>query len=340
MPIRIAINGFGRIGRSFFKQALERQELEIVAVNDLGSIENLAYLLQYDTAYGVYEHAVTVEGNQLKVDSKSVQVLAEREPAKLPWKDLGIDIVVESTGLFTSRDKVQMHLDAGAKRVVISAPAKGDVATVLMGVNEEKMKDNVVTCNASCTTNATGPVAAVLSKNPGIKKALLATIHGYTSTQSLVDGPVRGDKDLRRGRAAAMNIIPSTTGAAEATAKALPNLENIFTGIAFRVPVVTGSVIDFTFLAARQTSAEEINDILEKASCEPRWKGILRVSRESLVSSDIVKSTHATIIDAEFTRVIGGDLVKVVSWYDNEWGYCSMLVLHVLKAGEEINAGA
>lgn len=339
MATKIAINGFGRIGRTFFRQAIENSEIEVVAVNDLTDEENLAYLLKYDSVYGRYDkkvEALEEDGKKyLVIDGKKYLSLTEREPEKLPWKELDIDVVVESTGFFASEEGGQKHLKAGAKRVIISAPAKGDVPTVLVGINEEDLQKKAVTCNASCTTNATGPVAQIMMENPGIKKAILSTIHGYTSTQGLVDAP--GAKgDFRRGRAAAQNIVPSHTGAAEATAKAIPALDSLFTGIALRVPVVCGSIIDFTFLAKRKTSVEEINEIFKKAAQDPRWKGILEVSEEPLVSTDILKSECASIVDLEFTRVVDGDLVKILSWYDNEWGYSRMLVEQVLRAGKLI----
>jgi glyceraldehyde 3-phosphate dehydrogenase len=332
--IRVAINGFGRIGRSFFKLALEREGFEIVAVNDLGDVENLAYLLRYDTAYGRYNREVSVKGDSLVVGGAAVKVLSEKEPAKLPWGQLGVDVVVESTGRFTNTEDAANHIKAGAKRVVITAPSKGPAPYTLVGTNDEDFKDGLpaVTCNASCTTNATAPVAAVMAENPGIVKAMLNTVHGYTATQNLVDGPAT--KDFRRGRAAAANIVPSTTGAAESVIKSLPSLEGLFDGIAMRVPVITGSILDFTFLAKKKTSVEEINGIFQKAAKEPRWDKILAVTEDPLVSSDIVGSTYASIVDLSMTRVVDGDLVKVLSWYDNEWGYSYTLVEHVARVGK------
>jgi len=337
--IKVAINGFGRIGRTFFRQAFGHPDLEFVAINDLTDEENLAYLLKYDTVYGRYDKSVeTAEEDGKKylvVDGKKILSLAEREPENLPWKDLDIDVVVESTGFFASDEGSQKHAKAGAKKVVITAPAKGAVQHVLIGSNPEKIKENVVISNASCTTNCAGPVAEVMMADPGVEKALLTTVHGYTSSQSLVDAP--GKKgDFRRGRAAAQNMVPSHTGAAEAVAKAIPVYEGIFTGIAIRVPVVTGSIVDFTFLAKRDTSAEEINDIFKKAANEERWKGILEVSDEPLVSTDIIGREAGAIIDLEFTRVVGGNLVKVLAWYDNEWGYSAMLTKVVVEAGKSL----
>lgn len=336
---RVAINGFGRIGRLFFRQAVEEDGLEIVAINDLGDIQNLAYLLKHDTVYrafpGEVKTATKAGKNYLVVDGREILVVQEKEPSKLPWGELKIDIAVEATGLFESFEKARAHLQAGAKRVVITAPAKDeeqkDARTILPGVNEQYFKTCVVTSTGSCTTNATTPVAAIMSENPGIVKAMLNTVHGYTATQNLVDGPTRG-KDFRRGRAAAQSIVPSTTGAAISVIRALPELNGKFDGIAIRVPVVTGSLVDFTFLAKRKTSVEEINDIFRKAAALPRWKGILSVTDEQIVSADIIGEPHGAIVDLNFTRVVDGDLVKVFSWYDNEYGYVATLVQHVLKA--------
>ncbi|MDO8429774.1 MAG: type I glyceraldehyde-3-phosphate dehydrogenase [bacterium] len=336
---RIAINGFGRIGRLFFRQAWDNKNLEIVAINDLGDIENLAYLLKYDTVYRQFSSEIKIRGNNLLVDGKSVKVLQEKDPAKLPWKNLKIDIAVESTGFFESFEKASMHLTAGAKRVVITAPAKdkerSDAKTVLLGVNEEQFKKCKITSNGSCTTNATSPLAAIMLETVGVKKAFLNTVHGYTATQNLTDGPTKG-KDFRRGRAAAQNISPSFTGAAISVVRALPELEGKFDGVAMRVPVITGSIADFTFLAKRKTSVEEINNIFRKAAKSPRWKGILKVTEDQLVSSDIIGEPYGAIVDLKFTQVVDGDFVKVFSWYDNEAGYVATLVGHVLKAAENL----
>ena len=326
--IKVAINGFGRIGRLFFRQAQEVSDFQVVAINDLGDLENLSYLLQYDTVYGRFEKGLG-----------GVKTFKEKDPAKLPWKKLGVDIVVEATGVFDSYVKAKIHIKAGAKRVVITAPAKDEDGkegrTVLCGVNEKEIAKFIITSNGSCTTNAVSPVIQVLSQNPGIQKALLNTTHGYTATQSLVDGPSRG-KDVRRGRAAAQNIIPSTTGAAVAVARAIPEMEGKFDGIALRVPVVAGSIADITFLAKRKTSVKEINSILSKAAGLSQWKGILKVTSEPLVSSDIVKEPYGAIVDLNFTKVVDGDLVKVLAWYDNEWGYVTTLVRHVKAAAKAL----
>ena len=328
--IKVAINGFGRIGRTFLRQAFANHEIEIVAINDLGSPENLAYLLKYDSVYGPYEKSVEVKDGKLVVDGKEIELLQEKDPSKLPWDKLGIDIVVESTGVFESHDKAEAHLDAGAKRVVITAPAKDEVTpTATPNVGEEFLKNDKITSAASCTTNAVTPVMAVMMKEPGVKKAILNTVHGYTATQGLVDGSDRKD-DFRRGRAAAVNIVPSSTGAALAATKAVPELAGKFDGISIRVPIVCGSIIDFTFIAARPTSAEEINDIFKRAAAQEEWKGILAVTEEPLVSTDVLRDPHGSIVDLAMTRVIDGDLVKVLAWYDNEWGYGAMLLKHVL----------
>lgn len=336
--IKVAINGFGRIGRAFLKIAWERPEIEIVAVNDLGSIESLAYLLRYDTVYRKWGHKVEVSGTDLVIGGKTVKFISEKDTTKLPWKDLGIDVVVESTGLFTAYEKAKFHLDQGAKKVVISAPSKGDGSfpgeTILLGVNEEKFGTCDITSNASCTTNAASPLIGILHDALGIEKAILNTVHGYTASQALVDGPSK--KDLREGRAAAQNIVPSSTGAAIAVTKAYPELADKFDGISIRVPVPAGSIVDVTFISKKDTTAAEVNDILTKASMSDRWKGIFAVTNEPLVSSDILGNSHASIADLEMTRVVGGNLVKVMGWYDNEMGYTYTLVDHVIKTGQTI----
>ncbi|MEK7564297.1 MAG: type I glyceraldehyde-3-phosphate dehydrogenase [Patescibacteria group bacterium] len=337
--IRVGINGFGRIGRAFLKVAWDKPEIEVVAVNDLGDVHNMAYLLKYDTVYREWKHDIKVEGQEIIIDGKAVKVLAEKEPSKLPWKDLGVDVVVESTGLFVTFDKAKMHLDAGAKKVVISAPAKeGDDSvhgeTILLGVNEEKFGTCDITSNASCTTNATSPLIAILDEHFGIEKAILNTVHGYTASQSIVDGPNK--KDFREGRAAAQNIVPSSTGAAIAVTKAFTKLSGLFDGISMRVPVPAGSIVDITFISKKETTKEEVNDILKKAAGDERWKGIFTATEEELVSSDILDNPHASIADLKMTRVVGGNLVKVMGWYDNEMGYTNTLVSHVIKTGNSI----
>lgn len=337
--IRVAINGFGRIGRAFFKVAHERQEIEIVGVNDLSSVENLAYLLKYDTAYRASKLDVKadVASNSIIVDGQTIPVFAEKDPTKLPWKKLNVDVVVESTGLFTSGDKANAHIVAGAKRVVVSAPTKDEEGaavkseTILMAMNENKLENCKVSSNASCTTNAGSPLIAILDETLGIEKALLNTVHAYTASQALVDGVSK--KDFREGRAAAMNIVPSSTGAAIAVTKVATQLKGKFDGISIRVPVVTGSIVDVTFISKRDTTAEEVNNLLKKAAADKRWVGIFTVTEEDLVSSDIIGNRHASIADLAFTRVVGGNLVKVLAWYDNEMGYTYTLVDHVIKAG-------
>ena len=329
---KIAINGFGRIGRLFFRDAIGDPNLEIVAINDLGDLENLAYLLKYDTVYGRYDKEIKMEDGNLVVDGKAVKCFQEKDPAKLPWKDLGIDVAIEATGFFEEYAKAKAHLDAGAKRVVVTAPAKdedGEIGrTCLVGVNEEMMKLVKITSNGSCTTNAASPVIKILSEKLGVAKAVLNTAHGYTATQNLVDGPAKGS-DFRRGRAAAQNIVPSSTGSAIAIGRAIEELEGKFDGIALRVPTVTGSVADITLVTARKTSVEEVNQILSQAAAEPRWQGILKVTNEQIVSSDVIGEPYGAIVDLNFTRVIDGDLVKVLSWYDNELGYVTTLMKHV-----------
>ena len=337
--IKVGINGFGRIGRAFLKIAWNRPEIEIVAVNDLGDVANMAYLLKHDTVYRTWNHEVKAEGQEIIIDGKSVKVLAEKDPAVLPWKDLGVDVVVESTGLFVTYDKASAHLKAGAKKVVISAPAKeGDGTvngeTILLGVNENKFGTCDVTSNASCTTNAASPLIAILDEALGIEKAILNTVHGYTASQSIVDGPNK--KDFREGRAAAQNIVPSSTGAAIAVTKAFPELTGLFDGISIRVPVPAGSMVDVTFISKKPTTAGEVNEMLKKAAVDPRWSKIFSVTDEPLVSSDILGESHASIADLKMTRVVGGNLVKVMGWYDNEMGYTYTLVDHVIKTGETI----
>jgi len=341
---RVAINGFGRIGRSFFRVASQRPELEIVAINDLGDPENLAYLLRYDTAQGKKDFKISVIGDgmnkKMVIDGKEVHFLSIANPRDLPWKDLDIDIALESTGLFSSYEKSHMHMQAGAKRVVISAPVKDkpimgvEGATVLMGVNESKLKTCDISANGSCTTNAGSPVVQILEEAIGIEKALLNTVHGYTGTQPTVDSPNR--KDYRRGRAAAQNIIPTTTGAATSTTKAITALTGKFDGIAIRVPVVVGAIVDITFIARRETSVKEVNEALRQAAKEDRWSKVFSVTEEQLVSSDIIGNKYASLADLAFTRVVGGNLVKVLAWYDNEMGFTYSLVEHVVKSGSYI----
>jgi len=320
--IKVAINGAGRIGRAFIRIAHERKDIDIVAVNDLCSKENLEYLLKYDSVYGVWDG---------KFDAKFLQ---EKDPSKLPWKELDIDVVVESTGLFTSFEKARAHVTAGAKKVVITAPAHGDASaadegTILMGVNCDSLSEKVVTSNASCTTNAGSPVLEILRKTIGIEKAILNTVHGYTASQSIVDGP--NAKDFKEGRAAAQNIVPTSSGSAIATTKAITELEGKFDGMAMRVPIIAGSIADITFISKRDTTVEEVNDILRKAAADKHWEKIFSVTEDPIVSSDIIGSKYASIADLALTRVVDGNLVKVMAWYDNEAGYTYSLVEHVVK---------
>ena len=338
---RIAINGAGRIGRAFLKLAVTQKELQIVAINDLADIENIAYLLKYDSAYGKSDLDIKVnkDNGTLVVNGQEIKYLSEKDPANLPWKDLSVDIVLESTGLFVSRAKAEAHITAGAKRVVISAPSKDEVgapqaATVLMGINESDLSTCPITSNASCTTNAASPLISILNETIGIESALLNTVHGYTASQSLVDAPNK--KDWREGRAAAMNIVPSSTGAAIATTKVITDLAGKFDGVSMRVPVITGSIVDVTFIAKRPTTKEEVNEILKKASSDKRWEGIFDASDEELVSRDIIGSPFASVADLKFTRVVNGNLVKVLAWYDNEMGYTHTLLRHVIEMGKKI----
>jgi glyceraldehyde 3-phosphate dehydrogenase len=334
MKLRVAINGFGRIGRAFVRQSWDNPDIELVAVNDLGSLENLAYLLAHDTVYRKAPFSVSTKEGKLVIDGKDVVFLSEKDPSLLPWNDLAIDVVVESTGFFTDYEKANAHVTAGAKHVVISAPVKEDSelgATVLMGLDESRMGTCPITSNASCTTNAASPVVAILDESIGIEKAVLSTTHAYTASQSLVDGPAK--KDMKEGRAAAQNIVPTSTGAAVAVTKAYPQLTGKFDGISLRVPVPAGSIADITFIAKRPTTAEEVNDILRTAAKDVRWAGIFSTTDEELVSSDIIGEEFASIADLGMTRVVDGNLVKVLAWYDNEAGYTHTLVQHVIKAG-------
>ncbi len=329
---KIAINGFGRIGRSALKVGWGKEGFDVVAINDLTDAKTLAYLLKHDTNYGLWDVEVVAEGNSLIIAGKKVELLAEKDPAMLPWKKMGIDVVIESTGFFTTQEKAEAHIKAGAKSVVLSAPAKGgDVPTFVLGVNGDGVTSDrhAVINNASCTTNCVAPVTAVMEEAFGIEKAIMTTVHGYTASQALVDSP---KKDLREGRAAAENLVPTSTGAAIAVTETIPSLKEKFDGLSIRVPISTVSLSDMTFVLKRDVTIEEVNDALVKASQSPRFKGILDVSFEPLVSSDYVGNTHSAIVDAELTNVVAGNLVKVVAWYDNEWGYSNRLVELVLMA--------
>ena len=324
---RIAINGFGRIGRASLKVILETKDMELVAINDLLDIDNAAYLLQYDSVYGIYERKVSAKEGDLVVGDRRIKYYSEKQPASLPWKELGIDVVIESTGIFTNREDAEKHIVAGAKTVVISGPTKSkDTPTVVHGVNTEDGKVNIFSC-ASCTTNNISPIIEILGRRIGIKKAILNTLHAYTASQSLIDGPSK--KEPRMGRAAAMNLAPAATGAAIATTKALPQYEGKFDGVAVRSPVVVGSISDITFISERKTSPAEINKILTEESATKRYNLVLSVSDQPLVSRDIIKSPYAAIVDMEMTRVVDGDLVKVMAWYDNEWGFTNQMIRQI-----------
>jgi glyceraldehyde 3-phosphate dehydrogenase len=325
MANKVAINGLGRIGRAALKLALEQPELELVAVNEIGSLENMVYLLKYDSVYGRYERQVEAVDGKLVIDGKPLVYLSERDPERLPWADLEVDLVLECTGRFTEREDAEKHVRAGARWVVLSGPTKSpDVPTIIHGVNRPDGETQIISC-ASCTTNNITPLVEILDRHFGVEKALLTTVHAYTATQALVDSP-GGRKDLRRGRAAAHNFVPSSTGAASATAKALPAMEGRFDGVAVRGPVVVGSISDVVFVVARDTTADEINEVLRQEASTDRYKGILAVTDEPLVSADIVKDPRASIVQLDLTRVVGGNLIKVMSWYDNEWGFTHQMI--------------
>ncbi len=331
---KVAINGLGRIGRAAFKVVLDTPELELVAVNDIVPAETIAYLLRYDSVYGPYEREVHAEGDTLVVDGQRFRVYSERDPAQLPWGELGVDIVLECTGVFRTKEGLEKHLQAGARAVILSAPAKDpDIGTVVYGVNDVEGPPRMLSC-ASCTTNCITPVVEILGRRVGIRKATMTTIHAYTSTQAIVDAP--SPKDLRRGRAAAVNLVPSTTGAAVATTRALPQYAGRFDGVAVRVPVLVGSLADIVVLTERPTSVEEINQIFKEEAGSERYKEIIRVSEAPIVSSDIIKDPHASIIDLTMTQVVDGDLVKVMAWYDNEWGYTHQMVREAVKLAQEL----
>jgi glyceraldehyde 3-phosphate dehydrogenase len=337
--IKVGINGFGRIGRQAFKIALEKEELEVVGINDLTSTSVLAHLLKYDSNYGRYHRKVESDETNIIVDGVKYPVFAEKEPEKLPWGKLGVDVVIESTGRFTDSEKAGAHLKAGAKKVVISAPAKdeGITPTIVLGVNQDKYNpDDKIISNASCTTNCIAPVLDVLQKKFGVEKAFMTTIHSYTAEQNLVDGPPPGGKsnDLRRARAAATNIIPTTTGAAISATQAIPELKGKFDGVAFRVPTPVGSLSDFTLLLKKNVTKEEINQAFIDASLDSHYKGVLEVSNEPLVLSDIVGNPASSIVDLALTQVVDGNFVKVVAWYDNEFGYSNRLIEEVLMVGK------
>lgn len=338
MKTRVAVNGFGRIGRNVFKVLYERSDVEVVAINDLTDTATLAHLLKYDTNYGVYHHEVSSSDGGIKVDENEIKVLSEKDPASLPWGDLNVDVVVECTGFFVKPEDARKHIDGGAKKVVISAPAKGDNAddatTVVLGVNDDAIDGaSDVVSNASCTTNCVSPVAAVMQSTFGIDKAMMTTIHSYTADQNLQDGP---HKDLRRARAAAQNIVPTSSGATIAASKVIPELKGVFDGLAVRVPTSTVSLCDFTFVLKRETTVDEVIETFKKAAKEPFYQGILAVTDEPLVSSDLKGNSHSAIVDLSLTQVTGGTMVKVIAWYDNEWGYSNRLAELVSDIGKQV----
>lgn len=325
--LRVAINGFGRIGRTAFKAGWGRKGMKFVAINDLTEPKILAHLLKYDSVFHTWDHRVEADEHHLIIDGNKIPVIAETNPAALPWKQHKVDVVIESTGRFTDQASASQHLTAGAGAVVISAPAK-DVPTFLMGVNHTKRKGaETIVNNASCTTNSIAPVAQIMQETFGIKKALMTTVHSVTAEQNIVDSlPPKLHPDMRRARAALINMVPTTTGAAKATTQVIPELKNKFDGLAIRVPTIDVSLSDFTFVLAKKTTVEEVNDVFRKAAKSARWKGILDVSEVPLVSSDYIGNPHSATVDLEMTRVVDGDLVKVLAWYDNEWGYSHRLI--------------
>lgn len=332
MKTKIAINGFGRIGRNAFKIAFARDDLEVVAVNDLTDTKTLAYLLKHDTNYGTYDKKVTYDDTNIIVEGQPIRVLAEKDPNLLPWGDMGVDVVIESTGRFTTEEGASGHIKAGAKRVVISGPTKSEgLDTIVLGANDDKLEHATeILSNASCTTNSLGAVMAVLDSQFGVEKSMLTTVHSYTASQAVQDAP---SKDVREGRNAAENIVPTTTGAAIAVTLTLPQLKGKFDGVSVRVPTPVVSLSDVTALLKRSVTVEEVNDAFKKAAAEPYYQGILGVSEEPLVSSDYVGNSHSGIVDLLLTKVVDGNLIKVMVWYDNEWGYSNRLVEVVADTG-------
>ena len=332
--VKVAINGFGRIGRNALKILLERRDAQVVAINDITDANTLAHLLKHDSSYGAYDKKVSAKENALVINSREIPVFAEKDPAKLPWEDLGVDVVIESTGFFTKPEDARAHIKAGAKKVVISAPAKGEGAkTVVLGVNEEVVEagDEIIS-NASCTTNCIAPVMKVLEDELGIEKAMMTTVHSYTGSQKLLDAPA---KDLREARSAAENIVPTTTGASKAAALAIPSLAGKFNGLSIRVPTPVVSLSDITAIVKRNTTKEELNEIFKKAASEPYYEGIIGVTEEELVSSDFIGDPHSCIVDLPLTDVVSGNMIKIVAWYDNEWGYSNRLVELAVDFGKE-----
>lgn len=332
--VKVAINGFGRIGRNALKILLERRDTQVVAINDITDAKTLAHLLKYDSTYGTYEKKVTNGKNSLIINTREIPVFAEKDPAKLPWKKLGVDVVIESTGFFTKPEDAKAHIKAGAKKVVISAPAKGKGAkTVVIGVNEEIVeKDDEIISNASCTTNCIAPIMRVLEDELGIEKAMMTTVHSYTGSQKILDAPA---KDLREARSAAENIVPTSTGASKAAALTIPSLKDKFNGLSVRVPTPVVSLSDITAIVKRDTSVEELTKIFTRAAREPYYQGIIGVTNEELVSSDFIGDPRSCIVDLPLLDVVGGNMIKVVAWYDNEWGYSNRLVELAVDFGKE-----
>lgn len=331
--VKVAINGFGRIGRNALKILLERHDAQVVAVNDITDAKTLAHLLKHDSTYGTYDKKVSAGENSLIINSREIPVFAEKDPSKLPWKDLGVDVVIESTGFFTKPEDAAAHIKAGAKKVVISAPAKGEGAkTVVLGVNEDVVdKDDVILSNASCTTNCIAPVMKVLEDEFGIEKAMMTTVHSYTGSQRILDAPA---KDLREARSAAENIVPTSTGASKAAALTIPSLQDKFNGLSVRVPTPVVSLSDITAVLKTNTTKEELIEVFKKAAKEPYYEGIIGVTEEELVSSDFIGDPHSCIVDLPLIDVVGGNMVKVVAWYDNEWGYSNRLVEMTIDFGK------
>lgn len=331
----IAINGLGRIGRAALKIILDTPELELVAVNDIVPLENIVYLLKYDTVYGRYEKTVKGDGEKLIIDGQPCHYYKEKDPARLPWSSLGVDIVLECTGVFTQKADLEKHIQAGAKYVILSAPAKSDdIVTVVHGVNTVNGNTHILAC-ASCTTNCITPVVEIMGRTIGIKKAIMTTVHAYTASQAIVDSQ---SKRFERGRAGAANFVPTTTGAAKATAKALPQFDNLFDGIAVRGPVAVGSLADIVLVTERKTSVDEINQIFKEEAASDRYRDIIGVTEDPIVSSDIIKDPRASIIDLGMTRVVDGDLVKILSWYDNEWGFTNQMIRQAQQIAQTMEA--
>jgi glyceraldehyde 3-phosphate dehydrogenase len=330
---RIAVNGLGRIGRAAFKVIMNTPELNLVAVNDITPIDDILYLLKHDSVYGKYEKSLVLKNNEITIDGKTIKSFSKKDPSQLPWRELNIDIVFECSGYFTKKEDMQKHLDAGAHYVILSAPAKGEhIPFIIPGVNEPSSADRLIS-TASCTTNCIAPVMEILARKIGIEKAIMTTVHAYTSSQAIVDMP---NKKRRRGRAAALNFVPTSTGAAKAASRALPDLKGIFDGVAIRGPVPSGSIADIVIVTKRDTSVEEINEIFKLEAKSKRYEGILGTTEDDFVSSDVIKDPRASIIDLEMTMVVGGNLVKVMSWYDNEWGYVNQMIKAGINLAQQI----